>query len=727
MSTLGVIKESTVEVLRLCEGQQATADIYRQFTNMEKMCSSTAFVKPLSSCICRSRNKSSKCLNNVRAYEHGRSVTSWHDVFCFAPSSAPLSATCSHTTVTATTKIWCLLINHANELDGEPFPVEVSSTGNVHDLKVGVKLRNKRTLDDIPANHLVVWKCEDRKVTPTTRPKELAKLLKDIDFQDEDKALIVAEKVTSDFDGQIFVVRKMGDIKASSSCKQNLEHLERAIVGLYPRKDTVAAIWERLREYRLVWARGTPGSGKTALSNLLAVHIQSQLPSVKVIRLDGWPDKLLYERWSAHLENMGWEGMHSKAVLIFDEGQDTYKEEILWTEFFKPVGSRDYPKTYAIVFASYGSATSPFEIFTGSWIHIPPMMRIGLRAIDHGDRLPAAGILFTKEEFDSYVDQISGKEGPIFRRSIFHHLFELTGGHIRAIVDVKRLAECSDECRSRTRTYDWDAFERSFTPGELVDLLQNTTIFGRGLPAVQYLQDPQTVNALSIVAQKSRVLMMEVTEDIRERLIFCAQKGWLSSDASNKNGAVCYFFASKLHQWCVQWKLFLDNRWAGNVEEDNIVDFAKKVLQRFDPRALTGQREVNDSGAVQRTPEAQYQDEFYRCCHNLSGGSAIVFPEFGTKRGRVDFYVKSRKWAIELVCDGAQLQEHVGRFRNPLRYAELPIDEFLVLNCCTSRPESPHPDLENLVYHAVFTDDYNSVEIFDCELNLEENFRLVKH
>ncbi|KAF8273605.1 hypothetical protein EI94DRAFT_1715392 [Lactarius quietus] len=125
----------------------------------------------------------------------------------------------------ATTKIWCLLINHANELDGEPFPVEVSSTGNVHDLKVGVKLRNKRTFDDIPANHLVVWKCEDRKVTPTTRPKELAKLLKDIDFQDEDKALIVAEKVTSDFDGQIFVVRKMGDIKASSPKKRKHEVL----------------------------------------------------------------------------------------------------------------------------------------------------------------------------------------------------------------------------------------------------------------------------------------------------------------------------------------------------------------------------------------------------------------------------------------------------------------------------------------------------------------------
>jgi len=152
----------------------------------------------------------------------------------------------------------------------------------------------------------------------------------------------------------------------------------------------------------------------------------------------------------------------------------------------------------------------------------------------------------------------------------------------------------------------------------------------------------------------------------------------------------------------------------------------KEGSSAFRPRAFTGQREVDGSGAVQRTPEAQYQDEIYRCCHNLSGGSAVVLPEFGTKRGRVGFYVKSWKWAIELVRDGAQLQERVDRFRNPLRYAEFPIDEFLVLDCCTSRPESPHPNLE-ILYHAVFADDDNLVEILDCKLNLEGQFRLVKH
>jgi len=78
-------------------------------------------------------------------------------------------------------------------------------------------LRKKLDLDDIDADHLVVWKCEDRAVTAFKRPKELAKLLKEFDFQDEDKALIAAEKVTCDFEGQIFLVRKKGGKRPRSS------------------------------------------------------------------------------------------------------------------------------------------------------------------------------------------------------------------------------------------------------------------------------------------------------------------------------------------------------------------------------------------------------------------------------------------------------------------------------------------------------------------------------
>ena len=103
------------------------------------------------------------------------------------------------------TKVWCLLINHAKEIDGDPFSVEVSSADTIDNLKDKIKLKNKPDFDSIPARHLVVWKCQDRRMTANTDPEDLQELLKNFNF--EAKALKPGEKVTSDFDGQLFIVR----------------------------------------------------------------------------------------------------------------------------------------------------------------------------------------------------------------------------------------------------------------------------------------------------------------------------------------------------------------------------------------------------------------------------------------------------------------------------------------------------------------------------------------
>jgi hypothetical protein len=94
---------------------------------------------------------------------------------------------------------------------------------------------------------------------------------------------------------------------------------------------------------------------------------------------------------------------------------------------------------------------------------------------------------------------------------------------------------------------------------------------------------------------------------------------------------------------------------------------------------------------VQSIPEAQYQDEFYRCAHVHSGGSVAAFPEFGTTRGRVDFYMKSKKWAIELLRNGDRLEEHVKRFTQGGKYSGLDIDDYVVLDCRTTTPAIAHP------------------------------------
>ena len=54
---------------------------------------------------------------------------------------------------------------------------------------------------------------------------------------------------------------------------------------------------------------------------------------------------------------------------------------------------------------------------------------------------------------------------------------------------------------------------------------------------------------------------------------------------------------------------------------DNILDFVIEVVSLFSPRILSTTRRVIAAGHAQRPPGAQYQSEFYRCCHTGSNGS----------------------------------------------------------------------------------------------------------
>jgi hypothetical protein len=120
---------------------------------------------------------------------------------------------------------------------------------------------------------------------------------------------------------------------------------------------------------------------------------------------------------------------------------------------------------------------------------------------------------------------------------------------------------------------------------------------------------------------------------------------------------------------------------------DLVVDF----IHAFSPHALSTERRVGP-GYIQRPPEAQYQDEFYRCCHIVSNGSLVTFPEFGTKRGRVDFYIPSKRWGVELLRNGDRLEQHSGRFSQTGSYGtSLTVSDYIILDCRTTYPTKSHP------------------------------------
>lgn len=161
--------------------------------------------------------------------------------------------------------------------------------------------------------------------------------------------------------------------------------------------------------------------------------------------------------------------------------------------------------------------------------------------------------------------------------------------------------------------------------------------FRRGLPSDLVLREPAVAHVFFSVLCMGSVLDTSFTaEDSSSALQRCFSNGWLHTDLIDDE--IQYFFPSSLHRWYIEAKIcgFSDTTF-------DILDFVINVISLFSPKMLSTTRRVGPAGYVQRPPEAQYQDEFYRCCHVHSHGSLVSFPEFGTAKGRVDFYIPAKK------------------------------------------------------------------------------------
>ena len=141
-----------------------------------------------------------------------------------------------------------------------------------------------------------------------------------------------------------------------------------------------------------------------------------------------------------------------------------------------------------------------------------------------------------------------------------------------------------------------------------------------------------------------------------------------------------------------------------NIQAPNLLEFVIQVIKCFSPVNLSHPRIIANRGPYyfQKTLlETRYQNEFYRCCYDLTSGSTTSLTEFcGTTcnsstaaaDGGVDFYIPSKKWGVKiLVRDGQQLelepeleQDDDNRFfpdtRSQCCEMALDIDEYIILD-----------------------------------------------
>ena len=229
-----------------------------------------------------------------------------------------------------------------------------------------------------------------------------------------------------------------------------------------------------------------------------------------------------------------------------------------------------------------------------------------------------------------------------------------------------------------------------------VEGLSSGSVFARGLPSIPELQDPALAAVSEAVLCRSVVTDDDFADPSqRDALSRCFRQGWLHADKIPGSDAVGYCFPSSLHRWYFEQKL-LGTTSSTPVNATSLLEFSVAVIRKFSPQALATPRTVGP-GFIQRPPEAQFQDEFYRCSRMYSRGSFTTFPEYGTKSGWVDFYIPSKQWAIELLRDGDRLEGHSSRFLPSGTYRKtIRMTDYIILDFRDKNPHTPHPRKCNL-------------------------------
>ncbi|KAL5514658.1 hypothetical protein ACEPAG_1974 [Sanghuangporus baumii] len=333
---------------------------------------------------------------------------------------------------------------------------------------------------------------------------------------------------------------------------------------------------------------------------------------------------------------------------------------------------------------------------------------ITLRPVDHNDGLPSVGILFTEKEYWDLIQR--HYRSSHFDETFFRNVFEVTGGHIGAMfgfIQAVMIDTSYKVCEQTNTQYTWSTFRRAFSTDEFMRrrLTHTSGAFTRGLPLDEDVQEYTKSRALSAALDRSPLAADMVKDDIQEGLEECVKRGWLHTDTiRDKDGTEESPIPLQV----------------------NLLEFMLGIIRLFDPAILSEERRIGPA-CIQRPPEAQYQDEFYRCSFKHPCGTYLSFPESGTMKGQASFYVPSKKWEIELLRDGNQLEEYTGVFSRTGAFDGTLLNDNIILDFRSSSPGIAHPNLQNL-YHVVFDDNYETVCVLDNSLQPipEGEFRLSK-
>ncbi|KAK2459536.1 hypothetical protein APHAL10511_008442 [Amanita phalloides] len=209
---------------------------------------------------------------------------------------------------------------------------------------------------------------------------------------------------------------------------------------------TVRHLFNILQRHRLVQVRGTPGSGKTTLKDLLHDYILQQNFHASVESIESWathPGEDIYTIVTR--VDPAYPSPLVPTYLLFDEAQDTYHDVNLWNNFFKRVHDGAFNNYYIVLFCSYGSPSPQPVMYDrgGTPLALNPAARVSLWHAAN-----PVGLLLSQTEFE----EVAAKYKPSLKLhpGLLDYLFHLTAGHVGAVVSL--LAIVAYQVRSSEST-----------------------------------------------------------------------------------------------------------------------------------------------------------------------------------------------------------------------------------------------------------------------------------
>ena len=122
---------------------------------------------------------------------------------------------------------------------------------------------------------------------------------------------------------------------------------------------------------------------------------------------------------------------HWTGTLCFWWHTGVYHNADLWRCFFKSI--HQYENHHAITFTGYGSPLLRVQV-QGTSVQWNAYQRVTLCPIKHNNGLPPVRVLFSQEEFNTFICRLYSKTLYDFNLSFFDYVFIITKVHMEAII-----------------------------------------------------------------------------------------------------------------------------------------------------------------------------------------------------------------------------------------------------------------------------------------------------